>query len=180
VEPGAESEVVHLLAHPPDDILRPRDARCDHDVRKGSVDDPPHDFLHLVIGVDLVGESRGDEVEREVVGVTETAGPLLTKRGAHAFQLAGGEAIVEREDRRDVDRDRFRIAFLDFRLEHLPLLVAHNSACAWSCPPAGPAAAFVERIAWNTPPCDVPPIASFSTGLLHDGEPPGPQGSKNR
>ena len=38
-----------------------------------------------------------------------------------------------------------------------------SSACAAPRVPAGPAAAVVDRTAWYTPPCDVPPSAIRST-----------------
>jgi hypothetical protein len=77
-----------------------------------------------VIRVDLVGDPRGDEVEREIVGMMKARRPFRAESRAHPLQLAGGETVVEREHRRDVDRDRFRVPLLDLRFEHLPLFVA--------------------------------------------------------
>ena len=116
LEPAAESEIVDALAHPPDDVVRPCHAGRDHRIREGGVDDCPHQLLHPLVKRRLVGQSRGDEIQRQAIVAHEAARPLVAERLAHSFHLAGAEAVTESEYTRHVDGDRSRVALLDHLL----------------------------------------------------------------
>src|SRR5213079_3329441 len=126
VEPGAEPEVVHPLAHPPGDVVGRRLARRDDPVRERGIDGSPDDLHQPPVGREHRRSADLLILERQALGVHD-AGPVsLGKHGLELLPLARRQPVREGVRVRDVDGNGLRVALLDHLAQQIPLCLSHQ------------------------------------------------------